>query len=255
MAKVRLLPGEKELVRLRPTPLAWSGRYLLALGWIAWGAALLWAPWLRDQDFLVRTLLVFGGPALVSLLCFLPARRHMRLALGVLAAASCAMVAIARDAQAMSAALALAGAMALVLVESDRRVRTYHLTNLRVLHVGGLWHKAPWTVHYDAILDVDARQSPFGRALGYGTLVPVLSAGKPVVAPRRKTKAKVAAVSDVVANVRPRLDGVGPLPKVQQLLAAFVQDATANDYLRAEQATPRKVAQAIQALGSTNLLR
>lgn len=254
MARLRLLPGEKELVRLRPSPGAWLGRYILGLLWAAWGAALLWAPWLSGQDLLAKTALAFAVPALVSMAVFLPRRRYVRLALAVLSAASCALVAVGGREAAVSGALALAGVMAFLLTETDRRLRTYHLTNLRVLHNGGLWQKEAWTVHYDAVLDVDARQSPFGRLFGYGDLVPVLGKGK-VALPTKRRKAMVPAMSDVELSAAPVLRGVGPFRRVRHLLACFIQDATATEYLRVEQDTGRRVGEAIRALGGANVLR
>lgn len=254
MARLRLLPGEKELVRLRPTPGAWLGRYLLALGWAALGAALLWAPGVADQRALAKVSLTFGVPTLVSVACYLPRRRYLRLALAVLSAASCALVVVSGRIDAVSGALALAGAMAFLLTETDRRMRAYHLTNLRMLHHGGLWEREGWTVHYDAVLDVDGRQSPVGRLFGYGDLVPIIANPK-VAAPTKRRKVAVPAMSDIDMTATPRLAGVGPFKRVRQLVACFIQDATATDYLRAEQDTARKVSEAIRALGGANVLR
>lgn len=255
MARMRLLPGERELVRLRPSPGAWLGRFLLALAWAAWGAALLWVPALEAQGLWQKAMLAFAVPAAVCVAFFLPRRRYMRLGLGVLTAASCALVALSERDAAISGALALSGLMAFLLTETDRRLRTYHLTNLRILHHGGLWEREGWTVHYDAVLDVDARQSPFGRMLGYGNLEPVLHTPKKVAAPTKRRKIAVPAMSDVDMTAKPRLRGVGPFRRVRHLVACFIQDATATEYLRVEQDTPRKVAEAIRALGGANVLR
>ncbi len=252
---MRLLPGEKELVRLRPSPGAWLGRYLLALAWAGWGAALLWAPRLAGEGLGTKALLAFAVPALACVALFLPRRRYMRLGLGVLTAGSCALVAVSKQAEAISGALALAGLMAFLLTETDRRLRAYNLTNLRILHHGGLWEREGWTVHYDAVLDVDARQSPFGRMFGYGNLEPVLHNPKKVAAPTKRRKVAVPAMSDIDMTATPRMRGVGPFRKVRHLVASFIQDATATEYLRAEQDTSRRVAEAIRALGGANVLR
>lgn len=258
MARLRLLPGEKELVRLRPTPGAWLGHYLLALLWAAWGAALLWAPRLSDLGLWQKALLAAAVPALVVLATYLPRRRYMRMGLGLVSAASMLIVAFApRDDVdlALSGALGLAGLMAFLLTETDRRMSAYHLTNLRILHHGGLWTRESWTVHYDAVLDVDARQSPFGRLFGHGDLEPVLAKGKPVAAPTKRRKVAVPAMSDVDVSALPRLKGVGPFRAVRHLVACFIQDATATEYLRVEQNTPGRVSDAIRALRGANLLR
>lgn len=254
VARMRLLPGEKELVRIRPTPGAWAGRYLLALGWAALGAGLLWLPGLAGRGALATTSIAFAVPTLAAVACYLPRRRYLRLALAVLSAASCALVIVSRRPDAVSGALAAAGAMAFLLTETDRRMRTYHLTNLRMLHHGGLWEREGWTVHYDAVLDVDGRQSPFGRLLGYGDLVPLIANPK-VAHPTKRRKVAVPAMSDIDMTGTPRLAGVGPFKRVRHLVACFIQDATATEYLRAEQDTARRVSEAIRALGSANVLR
>lgn len=255
MARLRLLPGERELVRLRPTAGAWLGRYILATGWAAWGAALLWAPGLAGLKLTTALALVFAGPAFVASLLYLPRRRHVRLGLVFLAAASCAFVGVTQRLDAVAASLAVAGVMAFALAEADRRLRTYHLTNVRVVHEGGLWDKAGWTLHYDAILDVDQKQGPLGRVLGYGTLEPVLrNPTKTVAAPTKRRKVAVPAMSDITVRADPHLVHVGPLRKVRHLLTCFVQDATATPYLREEQQTGRRVAQAIKDVGRANVL-
>jgi hypothetical protein len=155
--------------------------------------------------------------------------------------------------------LAACGLVALVLTETDRRLRRYSLTNLRILHPGGLWEqRAAWTLHYDAILDLDARQTLLGRLLGHGTLEPVLEEPKVtrVAAPTKRRKSAVPVMGKPdVPNAPPRLWGVRPLAKVRQLVEAFVQDATATEYLRADQQTQKRVGQAMRDLGRANLLR
>lgn len=256
MARLRLLPGERELVRLRPSPGAWLGRYLLAAAWAAWGAALLWAPFLSDLKVTTAILFAFAGPALVAFALYLPARRHMRLVLAMLAAAGCAFVGVTQRMDAVAASLAVAGAMAFLLAETDRRMRTYHLTSLRMVHEGGLWHRLGWTVHYDAILDLDQRQGPMGRLLGYGTLEPVLrSPARKVAPPTKRRRIAVPAMSDITVSAEPRLAGVGRLRRVRHLVTCFVQDATATPYLREEQQTGQRVAKAMRDLGNANVLR
>lgn len=256
MARLRLLPGERELVRLRPTPAAWLGRYVLAILWAGWGAALLWAPGLATLKLTTALILAFAGPAFLAALLYLPRRRHWRLGLALLAAASCAFVGVTQRLDAVAASLAVAGAMALALTEADRRMRTYHLTNVRIVHEGGLWHKADWTLHYDAILDVDQKQGPLGRLFGYGTLEPVLrNPGRGVAPPTKRRKVAVPTMSDITVAADAHLVNVGPLRPVRHLVTCFVQDATATPYLREEQQTGRRVADAIKALRSANVLR
>lgn len=255
MSRLRLLPGERELVRLRPTPGAWLGRYTLSALWAAWGAAMLWAPGLSDLKPATAIVITFAGPALLAAALYLPVRRHMRLVLAVLAAAGCASVGVTGRMDAVAASLAVAGFMGLVLTETDRRMRSYHLTNVRIVHEGGLWHKSGWTLHYDTVLDVDQKQGPLGRLFGYGTLEPVLrNPGKAIAMPTKRRKVAVPTMSDITLTADPHLVDVGPIGKVRHLLTCFVQDATATPYLREEQQTGRRVAQAIKALRGANVL-
>jgi Bacterial PH domain len=257
VARLRLLPGEKELVRLRPSPGAWLGRYLLAALWALWGVALLWGP-LATQSVFVKLLLAVAGPVVVGAALFVPRRKYARLMLTVLAGAGCALMAVADEETGayVGYGLMLAGLMAFLLTETDRRLRTYHLSNLRMLHHGGLWEKEGWTVHYDAVLDVDAQQGPLGRLLGYGTLEPVLQATRtPVARPTKRRKVSVPAMSDIDMSAVPRLRGVGRFGRARHLVTCFIQDATATEYLREEQQTARRVSEAIRAMGGANILR
>lgn len=193
---------------------------------------------------------------------YLPRRRVVRFSLMMAAGAAVIAAPLVADAMTVRAACALALAdaalVALVLAEIDRRLRTYRLTNLRILHGGGLWERRPWTLHYHAVLDIDVRQTPFGRVFNHGTIEPILEEPKPVALakPTRRRKVTVPAMSKVhVPADRPRLWGVRPIDKVQRLVEAFVQDATATEYLRAEQQTQRRVGEAMRELGRANLLR
>jgi hypothetical protein len=260
MARLPLQPGERELVRLRPGVGAMLPRYLGGLGLLAWAALVAFAPNLPDADWAVMGAAA-AAPVLGGAAMYLPRRRLVRLGLCLAAAVAVLAAPAVLDGLAVrdacAAALALAGVVALLLTETDRRLRTYTLTNLRVLHRGGLWLRSPWTLHYDAILDLDVRQTPVGRLFSHGTIEPVLAEAAPQLAkPTRRRKVAVPAMQKVeVPGAKPRLWGVRPLPKVRRLLEAFVQDATATDYLRAEQQTQKRVGQAMQDLGRANLLR
>ena len=260
MARLPLQPGERELVRLRPGVGAFLPRYLGGLGLVGWGALVAFGPgvpvWAWWVPLVAAAAPVLGGAAL-----YLPRRRLVRLGLclaaGLFAGGAPLLVDPHPTKLVFGIALAIAGVVALLLTETDRRLRTYSLTNLRVLHRGGLWERKPWTLHYDAILDVDVRQTPLGRLFNHGTLEPVLEepALAPMAKPTKRRKVAVPAMQKVeLPGAKPRLWGVRPLPKVRRLVETFVQDATATDYLRAEQQTQRKVGQAIQDLGRANLL-
>lgn len=259
MARLRLLPGERELVRLRPSPGAFLPRYLGGLALGLWGVLLAFAPGAGEVVLLIAA---FAGPALAGAALYLPRRRMVRLALCLLGGAAAVVVPIAADGALewrtlLWMTLAGEGLIALLLAETDRRLRSYHLTNLRILHNGGLWDRRGWTLHYDAVLDLDARQTPFGRLLGHGTIEPVLAAEKPQLPAKAAKRRKVvpAVQKPVLPGLHPRLWGVRPLPRVRRLVEAFVTDATATEYLRAEQQTQKRVGQAMQDLGRANLLR
>lgn len=262
--RLRLQPGERELVRLRPGLGALLPRFLGGLGLLAWAALVAWGPLASALENPVAFSLTAAAPlAAAGSALYLPRRRKVRFSLCIGGAAAVLAAAIWQPAglslaESCGAALGLAGAVALVLTEVDRRLRTYSLTNLRVLHQGGLWIRAPWTLHYDAILDLDVRQSPLGRLFNHGTIDPVLEEPPlaPMAKPTKRRKATVPTMQKVeLPQAKPRLWGVRPVRKVQRLLEAFIQDATATEYLRMEQQTQKRVGHAMQDLGRANLLR
>lgn len=266
MVRLRLLPGERELVRLRPSPGAFVPRYLGGLGLLLWALAVAYAPGLgsllttaKGAPFL---LVAAAVPALGGAALYLPRRRMVRLALCLVAAtlvvAAPFLLDGISDRLACGGMLGAAGLVALALAETDRRMRRYHLTNLRILHLGGLWDRRGWTLHYDVILDLDVRQTPLGRLFGHGTIDPVLAAEKPqpIAKPTKRRKVAVPAMKDpLLPDLPARLWGVRPLDRVRRLVEAFVTDATATEYLRSEQQTQKKVGQAMHDLGRANLLR
>lgn len=267
MPRLPLQPGERELVRLRPGVGAFLPRYAGAMALGLWGVFLAFAPatWTgaEGQEWVVLSA-AFLGPALAGAALYLPRRRMVRFVLCVGAGTVAVVVPIFLDGGGRTWqhllwwTLAACSFVAFLLVETDRRLRTYRLTNLRVMHRGGLWQRKPWSLHYDAILDIDARQTPFGRLFNHGTLEPVLHDPPPVplAKPTRRRKTPVPAMATPdVPPAKPRLWGVRPLRKVHRLLEAFVQDATATEYLRAEQQTQKRVGQAMRDLGRANLLR
>jgi hypothetical protein len=263
MVRLRLLPGERELVRLRPSPGAFAPRYLGGIALGLYGLLLAFGPGTAGLDRWVVLTAAFAGPILAGAALYLPRRRMLRFALCGLGGLLAVVLPVAygddlawRDLVWMT--LAGEGVVALALAETDRRMRRYHLTNLRILHLGGLWDRRGWTLHYDTILDLDVRQTPLARLLGHGTIDPVLAAEKPqpLAKPTKRRKTAVPAMKDPIhPGLPPRLWGVRPLDRVRRLVEAFVTDATATDYLRSEQQTQKRVGQAMQDLGRANLLR
>lgn len=265
MVRLRLLPGERELVRLRPSPGAFAPRYLGALGLALYGLLLGFSPGTEGLDAWVLLTAAFAGPVLVGAALYLPRRRMVRFVLCVAAGAAAVVVPIAFDEGSGLAwqdllwmTLVGEAVVAFALAETDRRMRRYHLTNLRILHLGGLWDRRGWTLHYDTILDLDVRQTPLARLFGHGTIDPVLAAEKPqpVARPTKRRKVAVPAMKDpILPDLPAKLWGVRPLDRVRRLIEAFVTDATATDYLRSEQQTQKRVGQAMHDLGRANLLR
>jgi hypothetical protein len=261
--RIRLLPGERELVRLRPSPGAFLPRYLGGVALGLWGVLLAFGPGTGGAGRAALLAAAFAGPALAGAALYLPRRRMVRLALCVLGGALAAALPAAGGDEGFRARLWMTlvaeGLAALLLAETDRRLRRYRLTNLRILHGGGLWDRTGWTLHYDAVLDLDTRQTPLGRLLGHGTIEPVLAAEAPQPLPKagsaRRRKVVPAVQRPAVPGPRPRLWGVRPLARVRRLVEAFVTDATATEFLRAEQQTQKRVGQAMQDLGRANLLR
>lgn len=259
MGRLRLLPGERELVRLRPAWASWLGRNALALTFAAWGAAYVWlAPRVNGKwPGIGLDAALVAGPVAAAALLYLLRGYRVRFLLCVLPSlAALSLLLFVADAspQALAAPLVAASLVAVVLSEADRRAHAYHLTNLRIVHGGGLWSHEGWTVHYDSILDLDVRRSPLGRMFGYGSLDPVLSHPPEVAPPTRRRRNAVRAIEDT-SHVRPSLHNVGRWMAVRRLLEAFVQDATANEYLRAEQQTQKRVQHAMRMLGRGNVLR
>lgn len=263
MVRLRLLPGERELVRLRPSLGAFAPRYLGGIALGLYGLLLAFGPGAQALDKWVLLTAAFAGPTLVGAALYLPRRRMLRFGLCGLAGLLAVVLPIAYgDAISWPDVLWMTfageGLAALALAETDRRMRRYHLTNLRILHLGGLWDRRGWTLHYDTILDLDVRQTPLARLFGHGTIDPVLAAEKPQPSakPTKRRKIAVPAMKDPIhPGLPPRLWGVRPLDRVRRLVEAFVTDATATDYLRSEQQTQKRVGQAMQDLGRANLIR
>jgi hypothetical protein len=266
VTRLRLLPGERELVRLRPSLQFWVPRYLLASGFALWGLALPWiwsTGWhsnLVESTVGLFVAVVFippSGPVLVALALYAAHQRWLRFALvvagAIAASVTLALVALPDSTAAVLPVWFALSAVALLLTEIDRRMSHYHLTNLRMVYLGGLWSHASWTAHYESILDVDIRRNLLARILGYATLEPILSHAQELAPPTKRRKMAVRALENT-GLIPPMLVGVGRWRVVARLVQAFIQDATSSDYLRAEQQTQRKVGDALRALGRSNVL-
>ncbi len=263
--RLRLLPGERELVRLRPSSGAYLGHYVLALGFVLWGlacaAAFSSTAWTDSTQgrgaSAAAVLLAMAGPVLLALVLFLPRRRYVALALTLAAAGAAAGAILGSNPSAgVVWAYAVASLVALVVVEVDRRSRLYHFTNLRIVYYGRVMDRRGWKVHYDAVLDLDGKQGPLARILGYGTIEPIMRPeNKRTIPPKGKRKVQVPnMVEPEDYGIPPKLWGVAPFAAVRRLMETFVMDATATSYVRDDQATRQKAGHAMDALRHANLM-
>ena len=239
-----MLPGERVEATLRPTPWSYTTSYLRAASAAVFGAILWivfradwWAlhepgPWTHFWTFLygnapmAYVFLWLGVVVGATAFAWSLGRAWWRgAALGGLIALAVtgATAAWSNGATAASPGLAyettipwlLAGASLLgfALLELDRHARTIAFTNVRLVAHGGLWEKWEHAARYEDIADIDVEQSAWGKLLGFGTLVPVMS-------PHAKEDEGVA-----IAGIRPVKQG-------RELLTAMVQHATASAELK-----------------------
>lgn len=198
MRKVRLLPGEKQELRLRPHPLSFLGKYLVAAWPAIWGLVVFLVvrtDWWKGAEsgkwYQVWTFLYGNAPS-----------AYVLLLLGLAVAG--AVVAVSAIKWKVFFAYVGAGILAIVLgalwksapytwdapailwvasfpavwgVEQYRRSHDYVLTNLRILFRGGFLVQRERQLRYESITDLDGSQGPLGSLFGYGTLIPVTQSG------------------------------------------------------------------------------
>lgn len=201
MSKLRVLPGEHEELRLRPHPLSFTPRYLVAALPGLWGLALWFlyrsdwwvgaqgGKWYEFWTFLYGNapsgyvLALFGLATLGAIVAVVGIRWRvffLYLAAGLLAAG----ITIGFDqaygwdyTSGLPALLWLSAAPAVLWVELDRRSHRYILTNLRVIFRGGVLVTHERQLRFESITDLDGQQGLLGQMLGYGTLIPVTQSG------------------------------------------------------------------------------
>lgn len=201
MSKLRVLPGEHEELRLRPHPLSFLPRYLVAALPALWGLA-LWAvfgsewwagaqsgKWYQFWTFLYGNapsgyvLAIVGLAALGAVVAVVGIRWRVfftYLGTGLIAVGltvGFSQVYGWDYAVGLPALLWLSAAPALWWVEMDRRSHRYILTNLRIVFRGGVLVTHERQLRYESITDLDGQQSLVGQMLGYGTLIPVTQSG------------------------------------------------------------------------------
>jgi hypothetical protein len=241
MGGLQLLPGEREVLRFRPSPLGWLPRYGSALLPAAWGG-ILWfvfhsTAW-RDgglRSLVLGTVfaahvdvlcgLLLGGWALSRL-----RRQQGLLALSAILGVAASLMVIfagAKPTDGLPVALAAESVPLLAWAELRRLGTHHHITNLRLIKRTTFPKRAEQVERHAELSDVDIRQGPLARAADVGTLLPLTTptAAQPL-----------------------RLAGVRPLKRIRHLVEVLVRQATASDYLREQQGLERQQQEALAAL-------
>jgi len=244
MGGLVLLPGEREVLRLHPSPLGWLGRYGIALLPAVW-AGILWtafhSPGWTAPERSFRSIVVgsqfaahlwsIGGLALGGWMLAVVRRSRavFRLALAIgLLATLLVLLARAPEREALPLAVATASLPLLAWAEGVRWSRTHHITTLRLVSRTTFPRRSEQAERHAELADIDLLQGPLGRLADVGTL-------QPVAAPP-------APASTL------RLVGVPRVRRVARLVQVLVRQATATDYLREQQGLDREQAEALAAL-------
>jgi len=246
---LRLLPGEREEIRLHPSHSTAVPRQAMALGF-ALAGGLLWAmfhaPWWQapaePRWYLPWRYLVGNGPAAVGwALALLAAggaatclprgpwrRLWVALGAGILACAVAAYVAPHNTAEGVPIAVALLALPGLAWAELVRTSTHYHVTNLRLAVRTTLPRRGERSVLYSDLVDLDARASDWPDT---GTLLPVTAK------PEDGGEAQPAL----------RIPGVRPFKRVRRAVELLAQRASASEPLKATK-TDADLAEALAAL-------
>lgn len=285
---VRMLPGETERALLRPHPVGWLGRYLVAALPALWGVFLLWlfrtdwwtaarSPrWWEVWEHLygnawsgyVLAVVGLGAAGAVAAVATIRWRTFFVLVAVALAAVG---VAYALDDYTTMLPLALAaGSVPLLLTEeAERRSHQYRITNLRIVFRGGLFVRRERQVRHESITDLDGSQGPLGRLLGYGTIVPVTQSGFGLGedsanagiavgggAGRRGgflgggvTAGGGRSVQTARARSFHQLTAIRPYEDTKHLLETLIQEAAGTPYLREQVDLQRRMVQALERSG------
>lgn len=178
--------GGAQALKLRPSPLSFARRYLLALApvliytlshWLSTlaGEGNLPVPQLTPQA--LAPLLTFAALLLSWVL-----RSSEAAASSLLSLLLPAVLALLRGAATLGGVVAeyqeryAVGALAaslltLAAVEARRRSISYEVSSAGVRIEAGVWRRQEQTIPYGSIGRIVLEQSPFGRALNYGTVV------------------------------------------------------------------------------------
>lgn len=283
---MRLLPGERLEARLRPHPLAWMPRYLMAGFPALLGVALALTfrtEWWQTADtgkwYQVWTFLygntgaafvyMFAALAAVGAAISVAAIRwrvfFAYLAIGALVLG----LSFATDWAATTdipVLLVLASVPMLVGAELDRGSHEYHITNLRILFSGGLVVRRDRRLKFESITDLDGSQGLLGRMLDFGTLIPVTQSGFGLGADSSEANIMVGGgaqkggvagglavgagggkeVNTARAKSFHQLTGVRPYGETRYLLERLIQEATSTPYLREQVELQRQMVDALR---------
>lgn len=201
MSRLRLLPGEREEARLRPHPLSWVPKYLMAGFPAVTGFFLLW---LYNSDawqgfdggwfvgalfgniavayiYPLLILAIAGAIVAVSAIRWKVFFGYMGLgiaAVGLGGALSAGVMKVpASYSWAIPLFLILLTIPVVVSTELYRRTHNYILTNYRIIFQGGFWTTHERQLKYESITDLDGQQGILGRILNFGTLIPITQSG------------------------------------------------------------------------------
>ncbi len=285
-----LLPGEREEASLRPHPLGWLGPYTLGALPLLWGIAIAWVfrtdwwqqetdpawwqfwQYLYGNDWSGYVLAVVGIGIIGAAIAVVTIRWRVFFAYVGAALVSVA-VAITNAKQApyetmLPVLLGVAGLIGIGIQEAVRRGHRYRITNLRIVFQGGTLVRRERQIRFESITDLDIAQGPLGRAMGYGTIIPVTqsgfglgedqsNAGMAVGGGGKKGGVGIGAavmagggrsVQTGRARTFHQLTAVRPFDDIKGLVERLVQEATSTPYLREQVDLQRKMADALERL-------
>ncbi len=269
---VRLLPGERLETELRPHPVAWTGRYLVAaypaiLGLIlaavfttSWWTNASTGKWYEIWSFLYGNtaaayVYMFVGLILVGAIVAVAGIRwrtfFLYLAIGIGTAVLTYFLPVAPE-QGIPLGLVILTTPNMLWSEIDRRSHRYTLTNLRILFSGGTIVKRERQLKYESITDLDGTQGILSRMFDVGTLIPVTQSGFGLGADTSQASMSVGGgaarggafgggaitagggkeVQTARAKTFHQLTGIRPYGETKYLLERLIQEATSTPYLR-----------------------
>ena len=189
MKESDLLQNERIEYSLRPHPLSFFGRYLIATLVFVWSIlAYYFLKWtgtydLFPEDFEQMSLYLWtwtGGILALGVIISVRAI-EWKYFLYYLVLLLVGWIIMLRwqilDLRFVFAYSFLGTLIGIVSTEMVRRSHQFFLTNRRLLLQGGVFNKFERAISHDNITDVSGRQSLMGRAFKYGSLTPITASG------------------------------------------------------------------------------